>query len=454
MVFKNEEIPSLYTEDYKTLHHDIGLVRRSNGLWDLWFGQDEISKNYKNDEYLRIVDGDLVTATEIHSLQVGIIIACLTSWNYLNRTGNPIYTEFGNESYSLLKKNKGINTQYKIEQFFIDCLNRMRRVYSIEYLNVYEIENNPYLYKVVFKVISVTNTIVDGEFYLETDANKNTSMLEIEYNHPYTSASNPLFIEGTLKNEYGSIIQGEIVYIYIKGSHEQKFKFYGITEATDDNGKVYITIPPKGLDFNTQIMLVFRGNSLYNPCVSKIIGIQSVAYYIKSRYTYKIVDGKKTNEIDKQILYVEDSEGRGVEKFRLGELLSDYIDISTVISSIDNPPQEITLENIESNYLNEDYRLEWDEIEENDDVYSKNNKLFLIPTNRTISGTEKKYYKAYGWSRDGTKLRLWENYDIQLNTNNPYEVHFLIHGDDNGLFEIDFDDGHLYYQIDLIENEF
>ena len=93
-MFKVEEVPSLYIEDYKTLHHDIGLVQRSNGLWDLWFGQDNISENYKNSAYLNIVEGDLVNATEIHSLQVGIIIACLTSWNYLNRTGNPVYSTF------------------------------------------------------------------------------------------------------------------------------------------------------------------------------------------------------------------------------------------------------------------------------------------------------------------------------------------------------------------------
>ena len=50
-MFENEDVPSSYIEDYKTLHHDIGLVRRSNGLWDLWFGQDEVSKSYKDNPY-------------------------------------------------------------------------------------------------------------------------------------------------------------------------------------------------------------------------------------------------------------------------------------------------------------------------------------------------------------------------------------------------------------------
>ena len=63
------------------------------------------------------------------------------------------------------------------------------------------------------------------------------------------------------------------------------------------------------------------------------------------------------------------------------------------------------------------------------------------------------YYKAYSWNTSGTKLTLTP-YNVQLNTNNPNEVHFLIDNEDNGLYEINFDDGHLYYQVDLFDNEF
>ena len=441
-MFQIEEIPPVYTEDYKTLHHDIGLVRRSNGLWDLWFGQDEVSENFKDSPYLDIVEGDIVSATEIHSLQVAIIISCLTSWNYLNRTHNPIYTEFGNKSYSLLKKNKGVNTRYKIKHFFIECLKRMRRVYDIEYLNVYDVANNPYVYRVNFKVLSVTNTIVDGEFYLNVDTNKNTSMINLNYNHPYTSVSNPLFIECELRNEYGSPIENEILYVYMKNDGESKFKFYGITEATNEYGNAYITIPPRGLNINTKIMFIFKGNALYNPCRSKIISIQTVAYFIKSRFTHKnSVDdtGKESEVIDKQILYVEDSMGDSSYKFRLGELLSDYI-------NIENLPLEITEEYIQNN-LNENTVFDYDE--------NEIRKLYLVPTDRVIEGTNKVYYKPYVRTSNG--LSLYPNSEnpskVQLNTNDPYEVHFLIEESDNGLFEIDFGDGHLYYQIELIDDE-
>lgn len=432
MKFEVDELPASYTEDFKTLHHDIGLVKRSNGLWDLWFGQDPISENYKNSPYLNIVDGDLVSATEVHSLQVAIIISCLTSWNYLNRTGNPLYKEFGNKSYSLLKKNKGTNTQYKIKHFFIECLNRMRRIYSIEYLNVYEVSNNPYVYKVVFKVTSITNTIVDGEFYLTLDATKNTSIIDINYNHPYSSVSNPLFIECVLKDEYGSFIENEILYIYVKDRNSSKFKFYGITEATDYDGKTYVTIPPEGLSKETQIMFVFRGNTVYNPTSSKIINIETVAYYIKSDYV-----------LGKHILYVEDSVGDSIKKFRLGELLSDYVELENILLQ-----DVLYIENIQNNAKNNNV-LEYNEYEKN--------KLYLIPTNRRITGTNKVYYHAYVWDDNGENLNIFPSssnpVDVQLNTNDPYEVHFLIEDEMNGLFEIDFDDGHLYYYMELFDND-
>ena len=60
-MFKNKDVPSIYVEDYRTLHHDIGLVQRSNGLWDLWFRQDPVSDNFKNEDYLDIINSLFIT---------------------------------------------------------------------------------------------------------------------------------------------------------------------------------------------------------------------------------------------------------------------------------------------------------------------------------------------------------------------------------------------------------
>ena len=99
----------------------------------------------------------------------------------------------------------------------------------------------------------------------------------------------------------------------------------------------------------------------------------------------------------------------------------------------------------------EDNILEYDEAEKK--------KVYLVPTGRYIQGTDKEYYDGYCWNNNGDALILVfseseHTGSVQLNSNNPNEVHFLIDDGDNGLFEIDFNDGHLYYQMELKENEF
>ena len=175
-----------------------------NGQWDLWFD-----------------NGDLVSATEFHSLQVGIIIACLTSWNYLNRYGNPTYEIFGNESYSLLKRNKREDVRFKIRAYFEECLLRMRRVNSVEDLQVHEVKGNPYKYHVTFKVRAMSNYLIDGGFDITTDTNKSTSFIQYTYNQPYSSLENPLEIHLRLGTEYGSGLENEIIYIYVTTTNKE-----------------------------------------------------------------------------------------------------------------------------------------------------------------------------------------------------------------------------------------
>ena len=172
--------------NYRTLHNDIGMVQRSNNGWDLWFD-----------------NGDIVKAEDFHSLQVGIIIACLTSWNYMNRYGNPTYEIFGKRAYELLKANKGQMVAYKIQQYFIECLKRMRRVYEIVYLDVSETLSEPYKYHVEFEVISISNQLVDGSFDVDLDTTKSTSYIDYNVYMPYSSNEDGLIIDLWLKNEYG-----------------------------------------------------------------------------------------------------------------------------------------------------------------------------------------------------------------------------------------------------------
>lgn len=250
------ELPDNVKHNYRTLHHDIGMVQRSNGHWDLWFD-----------------NGDLVPATELHSLQVGIIIACLTSWNYLNRYGNPTYEVFGNRAYSLLKANKSSMVRYKIQQFFLECLKRMRRVYEVVYLEVYEVDSEPYKYFVEFEVISIDNSLVSGSFTVD-DTNKSTSYLSYTYNQPYASPCSPLLIDVYLGNEYGGGMSGELVYLTVKG-HEEDTVIAGVT---DEYGHLQVEYVPTVLNPNCSIYFSFHGNSLFNGCASMDLVFQSAPF--------------------------------------------------------------------------------------------------------------------------------------------------------------------------------
>lgn len=245
--------------NYRTLHNDIGMIQRSNNGWDLWFD-----------------NGDLVKAEDFHSLQVGIIIACLTSWNYMNRYGNPTYSVFGNRAYQLLKANKGGMVEYKIQQFFMECLKRMRRVYDVVNLKVKEVPYAPYTYFVEFKVISINNELVDGTFTISTDTGKSSSYIDYATYMPYASNENDLIIDLYLKNEYGGGLEGEVLYMYLKrgdGNYESR----GVVGQTDENGYLRVTYNPwNDEDEDTRhsddvniIYFDYHGNTTYNPSTSK-----------------------------------------------------------------------------------------------------------------------------------------------------------------------------------------
>ena len=237
--------------NYRTLNKDIGMIQRTNNGWDLWFD-----------------NGDLVTAEDFNSLQVGIIIACLTSWNYMNRYGNPTYEVFGNRAYQLLKANKSNMVKYKIEQFFLECLKRMRRVYDVLSLTVFEVPYEPHKYFVEFEVVSINNQLVDGSFIVTTDASKSTSYIDYTVYMPYASNENDLVIDLWLKNEYGGGLEGEILYMYLQKG-EGNYEFQGIVGKTDENGYLRVTYTPTENHDNNIIYFDFHGNTTYNPSTSK-----------------------------------------------------------------------------------------------------------------------------------------------------------------------------------------
>lgn len=371
------EIPDAEKENYRTLNHDIGLVKMDNGQLDLWFD-----------------NGDLVSATEFHSLQVGIIIACLTSWNYMNRYGNPTYKVFGNESYSLLKRNKNEDVRFKIKAYFEECLERMRRVYSVEKLEVYEVEDNPYKYLVKFTVRAMANYLVSGEFEISDKFDKSTSYIRYTYNQPYSSIENPLQIHLQLFSEYGHGLSNEIVYIYTKQNDDDDFKFYGIKGHTDYRGILSLQIYPEEIDFDTEIKFVYRGNPSFNGVVSKTLKFSSIPFHF--------------NVDENDMLYVTSSIDNIREYIWLGEIIDS--------SLLEDP-----------NYTLSDPQ-EW-------------NKLYIAE----VDGRYKAYKNING---SLSELEQYDDVILSSESNEIGELHlFIENGKKDGkyLYEIEKSNNHVYY---------
>lgn len=286
--------------NYTTLHKDIGLIQRSNKSWDLWFD-----------------NGDTVKAEDFNSLQVGIIIACLTSWNYMNRYGNPTYEVFGNRAYELLKANKSGITAYKIQQYFIECLKRMRRVYEVVYLEVFDTPSNPHTYYVEFEVISINNQLVNGSFEVG-DSSKSTSYITYTYTQAFSSPCNPMKIDIYLGNEYGMGISGGLIYLTLKTTSEDEVTICGVT---DSDGNLQIEYVPNTINPNCTIYFSFLGDSQYNGCSSQDIVFKGTPFCFQLDEDSELYVTTTLNDINNKIFLVEfvesynDVIGGDIEKY-------------------------------------------------------------------------------------------------------------------------------------------
>ena len=351
-------IPESEKGNYVTLNKDIGMVQMSNNTWDLWFE-----------------NGDLVSATEFHSLQVGIIIACLTSWNYMNRYGNPTYEIFGNQSYTLLKENKTYMVKYKIEQYFLECLNRMRRVYEVKNLKVYDLETHPYEFLVEFKVLSINNELVDGSFVISTDFGKSASFIVFSYNQPYCSLENPLEIHLQLLSEYGNGLANEALYVYIND------ECIGVYGQTDKFGRINFNIYPNDIDYDATIRFEFKGNTLFNGCVSDTLTFTMIPFHF--------------NVDENDMLYVTTV---------MGEDIKNYIWLGEIVDTYNNIPNEPS---------------DW-------------KKLYITKDTK----------KAYKITEDGLTLKYS---NVELKTPNQVGEYHLFIEDGEGLYMLESTNYHVYY---------
>lgn len=246
-----------------TLHKDINLIERENGYWDYQF------------QY-----GDYVISKDKQTLRNALIIACLTSWNYLNRKGNPTYETFGNRSYDELMKKKSQMVKYTIKQYFIEVLNRIRRVNRIIDIQVVDHPTDPNAYNVIFTVEAINDEIVKGKFPITTTTKLATSYLMITQDNELTNPLNPVTFTVNITTEYGNPLTDELIYVYhiLPNGEEEYIGAYGLT---DKDGTINIPIYPFSQLGYDKIRFKFKGNNEFQGWTSEDYTILSVPFFFE-----------------------------------------------------------------------------------------------------------------------------------------------------------------------------
>lgn len=130
---------SINYQFFKTLNDDIKLTPNQYGEWDMVFE-----------------DGDLVNVTGAESLANAIIILIMTRYGELKT--NPLYkNDFGCRVHEIPKDNITNLNQYKVEKYIEESVKRMRRVKTI---NSIQVTPNAVGYNVVLAVTSINDTDV------------------------------------------------------------------------------------------------------------------------------------------------------------------------------------------------------------------------------------------------------------------------------------------------------
>lgn len=140
------------SDDYrfnKTLHMDVEVLPdRWNNKWDLQFS-----------------DGDFKILTGADSLRNAINIAIMTRYEELKN--ELYYPGFGCKIHELVKANKSLVVQKKIQYYCENVLNEMRRIKRVNEIIVTDNkENNAHKYGVYFNITSINDEIINGSVNL------------------------------------------------------------------------------------------------------------------------------------------------------------------------------------------------------------------------------------------------------------------------------------------------
>lgn len=247
------------TEDekfYKILNKDILLTKQENGKWDLTFEK-----------------GDYNVAKGKDSLYNACVIALLTGYNEIGRNDISTYKNFGNKSYELLKQNNNNHlVQYKLQSYFRECLENIHRVKTVSSLNVSASSNNVYAFDVIFSVIGLDDTYVNGNLTLSESYSLTGTNLNLSFSKIIQKVENN-YITLTLTDKRGVGIPNQIVNLYIDGEENS-------TSLTDNNGVAIASYVPVN-ELETIIYATFNKTKDYKKSQSNTVNVLNLLFNIE-----------------------------------------------------------------------------------------------------------------------------------------------------------------------------
>ena len=128
----------------KTLNEDVKLKSDEYGFFDL-----------------DMHNGDYINVSGINSLLNACIIAIMTRYNEIQ---NSTYEEFGCKISELIKDNQTNMFLFKLETYVTEVLEKMRRVYTINSIDITPVPDDQIL--IEFNITSITDEIVAGSITL------------------------------------------------------------------------------------------------------------------------------------------------------------------------------------------------------------------------------------------------------------------------------------------------
>lgn len=129
----------------KTLNEDVELISDEYGAFDI-----------------HMENGDYVNVTGHKSLLNACIIAIMTRFDELKN--NPTYQGFGCHVHELIKDNQNKMFFFKLETYITDTLNRMRRVKTVNSVQIARSDVNRF--EVEFDITSINDETIKGSVIL------------------------------------------------------------------------------------------------------------------------------------------------------------------------------------------------------------------------------------------------------------------------------------------------